>query len=54
MLPIFAGEKDARLIALACWQPPQSHARWTLRLLEKQAVEPNIVAAASGSTIGRV
>lgn len=54
VLPIFDGEKEARLIALACSQPPQGHARWTLRLLEKKVVEQNIVEAASDSTIGRV
>ncbi|MFE3785249.1 hypothetical protein ACFXPA_44530 [Amycolatopsis sp. NPDC059090] len=29
------GEVEARLIALACSQPPAGHARWSLRLLEK-------------------
>jgi hypothetical protein len=52
--PIFDGEKEARLIALACSQPPAGHARWSLRLLEKRVVELNIVASASDSTIGRV
>src|SRR6202045_384926 len=31
---IFDGEKEARLIALACSQPPEGRAKWTLRLLE--------------------
>jgi len=52
--PIFAGEKEARLIALACSRPPAGHARWSLRLLEKKVVELNIVETASDSTIGRV
>jgi hypothetical protein len=29
---IFDGEKEARLIALACSQPPEDRAKWTLRL----------------------
>jgi hypothetical protein len=29
--PIFDGEKEARLIALACSQPPKGYARWSLR-----------------------
>jgi transposase len=33
---IFDGEKEAKLIALACSQPPKGRARWTLRLLEEQ------------------
>ncbi|MGH9625923.1 MAG: IS630 family transposase [Bryobacteraceae bacterium] len=50
---IFDGEKEAKLIALACSKPPQGRARWTLRLLEKKVVELRIVDRASDSTIGR-
>ena len=50
---IFDGEKEAKLIALACSQPPKVCARWTLRLLENKVVELNIVDRASNSTIGR-
>ena len=50
---IFDGEKEARLIALACSEPPKGRARWTLRLLENKVVELNIVDRASDSTIGR-
>jgi transposase len=35
---IFDGEKEAKLIALACSKPPKGRARWTLRLLEKKVV----------------
>jgi hypothetical protein len=52
--PIFDGEKEAKLIALACSKPPQGRARWTLRLLERKVVELEIVERASDSTIGRV
>ena len=52
--PVFDGEKEAKLIALCCSQPPAGHARWSLRLLEKKVVELDIVEAASDSTIGRV
>ena len=34
--PIFDGEKEAKLIALACSKPPKGRARWTLRLLERK------------------
>src|ERR1700687_1359443 len=50
---IFDGEKEAKLIALACFKPPKGRARWTLRLLEKKVVELQIVDRASDSTIGR-
>ena len=51
---IFDGEKEAKLIALACSEPPKGRARWTLRLLENKVVELGIVDRASDSTIGRV
>jgi len=50
----FDGEKEARLIAVSCSEPPAGRARWSLRLLEKKVVELQIVEAASDSTIGRV
>ena len=31
--PIFDGEKQAKLTALACSTPPAGYARWSLRLL---------------------
>jgi hypothetical protein len=52
--PIFDGEKQAKLTALACSTPPQGYARWSLRLLERKVVELGIVDHASDSTIGRV
>ena len=54
MTPLFDGEKEARLTALACSTPPEGHARWTLRLLEDKVVELGIVDRASDNTIGRV
>jgi homeodomain-containing protein len=50
---IFDGEKEAKLIALACSKPPKGRVRWTLRLLENKVVEVGIVDRASDSTIGR-
>jgi transposase len=50
---IFDGEKEAKLIALACSKPPKGRTRWTLRLLENKVVELGIVEHASDSTIGR-
>src|SRR5260370_15127470 len=50
---IFDGEKEAKLIALACSKPPKGRARWTLRVLENKIVELNIVERARDSTIRR-
>jgi hypothetical protein len=51
--PIFDGEAQAKLIALACSKPPEGHARWTIRLLAEHVVERKIVAAAHFNTVGR-
>jgi DNA-binding transcriptional ArsR family regulator len=37
------GEQEARLIALACSEPPEGQARWSLRLLAEKLVELEIV-----------
>lgn len=50
---IFDGEKEARLIALACGKAPEGYARWTLRLLADKVVEMQIVPKASYETIRR-
>jgi Homeodomain-like domain len=50
---IFDGAAEAKLIALACSEPPKGRARWTLNLLETAVVELNIVDRASDNTIGR-
>jgi transposase len=50
---IFDGAAEAKLIALACSEPPVGRARWTLSLLEDKVVELKIVARASDNTIGR-
>jgi transposase len=50
---IFDGAPEAKLIALACSDPPKGRARWTLKLLESAVVELNIVDRASDNTIGR-
>src|ERR1700751_3389966 len=51
---IFDGEKEAKLIALACSEAPAGQARGTLNLLANKAVKLKIVDAASPSTVGRV
>src|SRR5213078_3455222 len=44
---------EARLIALACSEPPGGRARWTLRLLADRLVELEIVETVSTETIRR-
>ena len=51
---IVTGEVEARLIALACSAPPQGHARWSLRLLEKHVALIDDIPDLDHSTIGKV
>jgi hypothetical protein len=51
--PIFDGEAQAKLTALACSEPPPGHARWTIRLLAEHIIERKIVPAAHFNTVGR-
>lgn len=47
------GEKEAKLIAIACSEPPQGHAKWTLRLLAERLVELKIVDSIAHETVRR-
>jgi DNA-binding transcriptional ArsR family regulator len=47
------GEQEARLIALACSEPPEGQARWSLRLLADRMVELDIVDDLSYQTVRR-
>lgn len=47
------GEQEARLIALACSQPPDGQVRWTLRLLADKLVELDVVDTISYQTVRR-
>ena len=51
--PIFDGERQAQLIALACSKPPAGRARWTIRLLAEHVVERKIVESAHFNTVAR-
>ena len=48
------GDIEARVIALACTQPPAGYDRWSLRLLEKHVVLTDGIPPLDHSTIGRV
>jgi Homeodomain-like domain len=47
------GEQEARLIALACSEPPKGQARWSLRLLADKMVELEVVDDLSYQTVRR-
>lgn len=48
------GDAEAHLIALSCSEPPEGHARWTLRLLAKKVVELGYVEKISHETVRSV
>ena len=48
------GEQEARLIALACSEPPKGQARWSLRVVADKLVELEIVEEISYQTVGRI
>jgi hypothetical protein len=51
---IFDGEKEAKLIAIACGPKPEGRTRWTLELLADRVVALNIVERCSPQTVMRV
>lgn len=48
------GEIEAHLIALACSTPPEGHARWSLRLLERQVLLTEGLPPLDHPAVGRV
>jgi hypothetical protein len=51
---ILDGEKEARLIAVACSAPPAGRKRWTLRLLAGKLVELEVVEAVSYEAVRQI
>jgi len=47
------GETEAKLIAIACSQPPEGYSRWSVRLLANRLVELEIVDEISHMTVQR-
>ena len=52
--PKIIGETEARIIALACSEPPAGYAKWSLRMLANKMVELNYIDNLSHMSIGRV
>ena len=47
------GAQEARLVALACSDPPEGRVRWTMRLLADKLVELDVVASIDPATVCR-
>jgi len=52
--PKITGEVEAKVVALACSEPPKGHAHWALRLLADRAVELEIVDGLSHMSVSRI
>ncbi len=50
---IIDGEKEARLIAIACSKPPKGRAKWTMQMLADKLVVLKVVESVSGQTVWR-
>lgn len=48
------GDVEARVIALACGNPPEGYSKWTLRLLANQTVELGYIDEISYVSISRI
>ena len=52
--PKARGRFEAHLSALACSEPPEGHARWTLRLLADRVVELGLIDSISHTGISKL
>ena len=50
---IIDGEKEARLISIACSSPPAGRAKWTVPMLADELVILKVVESVSGQTVWR-
>ncbi len=48
------GKQQAHIIAIACSDPPQGHAHWTLRLLAAKVVQLDFAESISPETIRKM
>jgi transposase len=46
-----SGKQEAKMVALACSDPPEGHSRWTIRLLADQMVELGIAERVGRETV---
>lgn len=52
--PKLDGETEAKIIALACSEPPKGCSRWTVRLLSERIVQLHFVEEISHMTVQRL
>ena len=52
--PKITGEIEAHIIAIACSQTPQGHAKWTLKLIADKCIELNYIDSISRMSVSRL
>ncbi|MCL2107275.1 MAG: helix-turn-helix domain-containing protein [Oscillospiraceae bacterium] len=52
--PKVTGEVEAQIIAIACSEPPEGYARWTVRLISGRTAELGIANGIGKSAVGDV
>ena len=52
--PKVTGDVEAKIIALACSEPPKGYARWTVRLLAEKSVELNYIDSIGRMSVNRL
>ena len=52
--PKFKGKTLAKITAIACSNPPEGHARWSLRLLADRVIELDIVESISHQSVSNI
>ena len=48
------GDIEARIIALACGEPPEGYSRWSVRLIAEKCIELNYIDSISHMTVSRI
>jgi putative transposase len=51
-IPKITGEIEAKIMLLACSEPPKGAARWTLSLLKNQVVAEGLLSSVGRTTLG--
>ena len=51
---VFDGQQRAKITALACSDPPEGYAQWSLRLLADKAIELGYVEEISHTEVGKI
>ena len=52
--PKITGEVEAKIVALACSEPPEGRSKWVLRLISEKAVELKIIDSISHVSVYKI